>query len=79
MGIEVIAVLIMIGGAGGILYGVLKGTLALSFRTIQFLIIAAGVPAIMLLSLERGIGSDATSALLGVIVGYALSGIGRSE
>jgi hypothetical protein len=77
--VEIVAVLIMVGGVGGIFYGVFKGTITLSFRTIQFLAIAFGVPAIMILSMERSIGNEATAALIGMIVGYALSGIGRSE
>ena len=77
--VEVLAVLIMVGGVGGIFYGVFKGTITLSYRTIQFLAIAFVVPAILILSLERSIGNEATSALIGMIVGYALSGINRSE
>jgi len=77
--VEIVAVLIMVGGVGGIFYGVFKGTITLSFRTIQFLAIAFVVPAILILSMERTIGNEATAALIGMIVGYALSGIGRSE
>ena len=77
--VEVVAVLLMVGGVGGIFYGVFKGTITLSFRTIQFLAIAFVVPAILIMSLERTIGNEATAALIGTIVGYALSGIGKSE
>lgn len=77
--IEILAVLIMMGGVGGIFYGVFKGTITLSFRTIQFLAIAFTLPLILILALERGMGSEAAAALIGVIVGYALSGIGRTE
>ncbi len=77
--VEIIAVLIMLGAVGGIFYGVFKGTIALSFRTIQFLAISFVVPALLILSLERAIGSESTAALIGTIVGYALSGIGKSE
>ena len=77
--VEVIAVLIMFGTVGGIYYGVMKGTIPLNLRTIQFLAISFLVPAIMVLSMERAIGSESTSALIGIIVGYALTVIGKVE
>ncbi len=77
--VEIVAVLIMLGGVGGIFYGVFKGTIVLSVRTLQFLAIAFVVPVILILSLERTIGNEATAALIGTIVGYALSGLGKSE
>ena len=33
----------------------------------------------MILALERAIGNEAGAALIGTVVGYALSGIGKSE
>ena len=77
--VEIIAVLIMFGAVGGIYYGVIKGIIALNFRTVQFLAISFLVPAILVLSMERAIGSEATSALIGIVVGYALSVIGKTE
>ncbi|NTW59806.1 MAG: hypothetical protein HGB21_10245 [Nitrospirae bacterium] len=77
--VEIIAVLIMLGGIGGISYGVFKGTIALSARTLQFLAIAFIVPAVLILSLERSIGSESTAALYGTIVGYVLAGGVKSE
>jgi hypothetical protein len=77
--VEIIAVLIMVGGVGGIFYGMFKGTLALSVRTLQFLAIAMVVPAVLILSLERSIGNESTAALLGTIVGYVLAGGVKSE
>jgi hypothetical protein len=77
--VEIVAVLIMVGGVGGIFYGVFKGTITLSSRTIQFLAIAFVIPAILILSMERTLGNEATAALLGMIVGYVLSGFTRSE
>jgi len=77
--VEIVAVLIMVGGVGGIFYGMFKGTLGLSFRTIQFMAIAFVVPAVVILSMERSIGSEATAALIGTIVGYALSGSGSHD
>jgi hypothetical protein len=77
--VEIIAVLIMVGGVGGIFYGVFKGTLALSVRTLQFLAIAMVVPAVLILALERSIGNESTAALLGTIVGYVLAGGVKNE
>jgi hypothetical protein len=77
--VEIIAVLIMFGVVGGVFYGALKGTLALSFRTIQFLAISFLVPAVLILAMERAIGSEASSAFIGIIIGYALSVVGKGE
>jgi hypothetical protein len=77
--VEIIAVLIMFGAVGGIYYGVMKGIVALNLRTVQFLAISFIVPAILVLAMERAIGSEATSALIGIMVGYALSVIGKTE
>lgn len=77
--IEVLAMLMMIGGAGGILYGVLKGTLAFSGRTIQFLALATALPAIMVLAMERAINGESAAAIIGTVVGFALSSMMKSE
>lgn len=77
--VEIVAVLIMLGGVGGIFYGVFKGTIALSVRTLQFLAITFVVPAVLILSLERSLGNESTAALLGTIVGYVLAGGVKSE
>jgi hypothetical protein len=77
--VEILAVLIMLGGVGGIFYGVFKGTIALSVRTIQFLAIAMIVPAVLILSLERSIGNESSAALLGTIVGFVLAGGVKNE
>ena len=77
--VEIIAVLIMLSAVGGIFYGVFRGTITLSFRTIQFLAVSFVVPAIIVLSMERSIGNEASAALIGMIVGYTLSGSVKSE
>jgi len=77
--VEIIAVLIMLGGVGGIFYGVVKGTIALSVRTLQFLAISMVVPAVLILSLERSLGSESTAALFGILVGYVLAGGVKNE
>jgi len=77
--VEIIAVLIMLGRSGGIYYGVIKGIITLNLRTIQFLAISFLVPAVLVLAMERAIGSESTSALIGIIIGYTLSVIGKTE
>ncbi len=77
--IEVLVVLMMIGGAGGILYGVLKGTLAFSSRTIQFVALAVALPAMIVLALEGRMGSEAATGIIGVVVGFALSSMTKQE
>jgi hypothetical protein len=77
--VEIIAVLIMFGASGGIYYGVIKGIITLNLRTIQFLAISFLVPAVLVLAMERAIGSESTSALIGIIIGYTLSVIGKTE
>jgi len=77
--VEIVAVLIMLGGVGGIFYGVFKGTITLSVRTLQFLSIAIVVPAVLILSLERSLGNESTSALLGAIMGFVLAGGVKNE
>ena len=46
---------------------------------IQFLAVVFVVPAIIILALEGVLGTESTAALLGAIVGYVLSGIGKDE
>jgi hypothetical protein len=77
--VEILAVLIMLGGVSGIFYGVFKGTITLSVRTLQFLAISMVIPAVLILSLERSIGNESTAALLGMIVGYVLAGGVKNE
>ncbi len=77
--IEALVVLMMIGGAGGILYGVFKGTLAFSGRTIQFLALTVALPATIVLSMESRMGGEAVSGIVGVVVGFALSSMTKHE
>lgn len=77
--IETVAALIMVGGIGGIFYGITKNTIALSVRTIQFLAVAFALPAIMILALERALGNEAVAALFGVVIGFALIGLSKND
>lgn len=77
--IEVLAALIMLSGVGGILYGVLQGKLAFSARTIQFAALGCVLPATVILSLERTLGNEGTTAIFATVIGYALSVIKKTE
>ena len=77
--VEIIAALIMVGAVGGIFYGVFKGTITLSARTVQFLAVSFVLPAIIIMSMEHVMGTDSSAAFIGIIVGYVLAGLTRSE
>lgn len=77
--VEIVAALVMLGGVGGVLYGVLNGKLAFSARTIQFMALACVLPATLILSLERALGNEGTAAIFATVIGYTLSAIGKNE
>lgn len=77
--IELAAAVIMIGGLGGLLYDRYKHQKGIGVRAIQFLAVMFVIPAILILALERVLSSESTATLLGTIVGYVLSGIGKDE
>jgi len=77
--IELIAAIIMICGLAGILYDRIKYKKGIGVRVIQFLAVVFVVPAILILALEGILSTESTAALLGAIIGYILSGIGKDE
>jgi uncharacterized membrane protein len=77
--IETVAALIMVGSVGGIVHGVYKGTIASSPRTVQILSVSFALPMVLILSLETRVESGTTSAIIGTVVGYVLSGLNRTE
>lgn len=77
--IEAVSCLVMLGGLIGIFIERSRSKRGIGVRVIQFLTITLLLPIILILSLE-GILSDQTVAtLLGAVVGYILSGIGKDE
>lgn len=48
-------------------------------RIIQFLAVAFLIPAIILLALHDALSPETVGALVGAVIGYVLSGIGRDE
>ena len=76
---NVVMALIMIITLCGVLYERYKKNKGIGVRVIQFLAIAMLLPAIVILSLEGSLDTQTTATLLGAIVGYVLSGIGKDE
>jgi hypothetical protein len=75
--IAVLAALIMAGGLGGIFYLIIKQNAVLGIRTIQFTAIVFVLPMLVILGLTNALGRETIGTLLGVIVGYVLSGFGK--
>jgi hypothetical protein len=75
--IAVIGAVIMAGGLGGVLYLVIKQQVAINAKLIQFLTIAFVLPLMLVLGIMNTLGRETIGTLLGVIVGYVLSGFGK--
>jgi hypothetical protein len=74
MVISLIAVLIMAGGLGGIYYLIIKQNASIGIKSIQFLAIVFVLPLLIVLGIHNVLGRETIGTLLGVIVGYVLSG-----
>jgi uncharacterized membrane protein len=72
--IAVIAALIMAGGLAGIFYLIIKQNAVIGARTIQFIAIVFVLPLMIVLGLINVIGRETIGPLIGVIIGYVLSG-----
>lgn len=75
--IQLVAVLIMPLGMLLLFFERLKSGRGLGARAIQLTSIFFVIPIIFILSLQKLISSEATSTLLGTVIGYVLSGIGK--
>ena len=75
--IGIIAALIMAGGLGGIYYLVIKQNATIGTKSIQFLAIVFVLPLLLILGLFNILGRETIGTLLGVVVGYVLSGFGK--
>jgi hypothetical protein len=71
--------LLMLVGLVGILHNRLKLDKGIGVRAIQFLAVVEVLPAIVILSLEGILEGQTTGTLLGAVIGYVLSGIGKDE
>jgi hypothetical protein len=77
--IAVIGALIMAAGLGGVLYLIIKQGAGITTKMIQFLTIAFMLPLLLILGIMNSLGRDTIGVLLGVIVGYVLSGFGKDN
>jgi hypothetical protein len=72
--VALIAALIMAGGLYGIFYLVVKQNATIGIKAIQFLAIIFVLPLLIILGIYDKLDRGTASAILGVIVGYVLSG-----
>ncbi len=77
--IAVIGALIMAAGLGGILYLIITQQASITTKVIQFLTIAFMLPLLLILGITNSLGKDTIGTLLGVVVGYVLSGFGKDN
>jgi len=75
--IGLIGALIMAGGLGGIFYLILKQNMTIGTKTIQFLAVAFILPLILVLGILNVLGRETIGTIIGTVVGYALSGLGK--
>lgn len=72
--IAVIAAFIMAGGLGGIFYLIMKQNAVIGGKTLQLISIVLVLPLMLALGVTNIIGRETIGPLIGVIVGYVLSG-----
>ena len=72
--IAVIAAIIMAGGLGGIFYLIIKQNAVIGIRTVQLISIVLVLPLMLALGVLNVIGRETIGPLVGVIIGYVLSG-----
>ncbi|HYA86060.1 MAG TPA: hypothetical protein VEI57_03205 [Nitrospirota bacterium] len=75
--IAIIGALIMAGGLGGIYYLIIKQHATIGMKTIQFLAIVFILPLMLALGVMNILGRETIGTILGVVVGYVLSGFGK--
>jgi hypothetical protein len=75
--IAIIGVLIMAGGLGGIYYLIIKQNATLGAKSIQFLAIVFVLPLMLVLGIMNVLGRETIGTVVGVVVGYVLSGFGK--
>ena len=72
--LELVAVLIMAGGLGGVFYDVLKNKKNIDAKTIQLTAVVFVLPLLLVLGFEGIVGRETIGTLLGIVFGYVLSG-----
>ena len=79
VGIEAVACVIMLGGMWGIFSERKRTGRGIGVRIIQLATVVLILPIILILALEDVLETQTTAALIGTVVGYILSGIGKDE
>jgi biotin transporter BioY len=69
----------MVGGLAGIFTERIWRNRGIDVHVIQFLTIVLIIPVILILALEDILNGQTTAALIGTVMGYILSGIGKNE
>ena len=72
--IALLAVLTMAGGVGGLYYLIIKQNAVIGVKAIQFISIVLVLLLFVALGVTNVIGRETLGPLVGVIIGYALSG-----
>ncbi len=75
--IGLIGALIMAGGLGGIFYLILKQNMTIGTKAIQFLAVVFVLPLVLVLGILNVLGRETIGTIIGTVVGYVLSGIGK--
>lgn len=77
--VQAVACLIMVGGIIGIFIERARTKRGVGVRIIQLATVLLVLPVILILALNGILENQTTAALLGTVVGYVLSGIGKDE
>jgi len=77
--IAIIASLIIAGGLYGIFYLVVKQNAEIGIRAIHFLAIIFVLPLLIILGIYDKIDRGTIGTVVGVIIGYVLSGFGKES
>jgi hypothetical protein len=75
--IAFVAALIMAGGLGGIFYLIFKQNTVIGTKTIQLVAVVFVPLLLIILGILNVLGRETIGTLLGVVVGYVLSGFGK--
>ena len=79
LSIGIIAVLIMAGALGGTYFLAFKQNAEIGVNAIRFLAIAFTLPLLVTLGVTGVLRAETIGPLVGVIVGYVLSGFGKEK
>jgi hypothetical protein len=77
--VEIVACSVMVLGLVGVFIERWRSKRGVDAPTIQLLAVTQVLPIILILALEDILSGQTAAALLGVVVGYVLSGIPRNQ